>query len=595
MACPITVTPVTGGDAHGASGTTRRPLLKLAAGGAALASVGVAARLTLHPGDDEREPEAGALVLAAADGSDIATLTVPLGDDLLPPRGGRWESQRLPTSPHSMVAFTWAAGSVAPRVQVRSRTRDRWGDWQAVPPLHDLPDEIESPRVEGTDLVWIGLATGVQVRVEGRRPDDLALVLLHPARRTSDLVVEQQASARLVETEEAPARVAQPKLISRADWGANESWRSGRPTFNQTIKQVHIHHTVNANDYARGDVPALIRGMYAYHTQSLGWSDIGYNFLVDRFGRGFVGRAGGPARLVRGAHTLGFNDESTGISVIGNYETAHPTAAALSAIAGISAWKLARFDRKPRGKIRVTSTGSDRYRAGASVSLPVIDGHRDTNETACPGRHLYAALPKIRRRATRIINGAGTPSGPTEITVERAAAVAGTAHLGEVLRASPGRFTPEDATVSYRWLRGDRPIKGAREKTYTVRAWDVGKRLTCRVKLVAPGLDPVVQVPDARPTATADPVLILESSARRRVVVVRVTLKAPADVRPTPEGTVAVTVGKRTRTGRLENGSAVVRFGRHKKHARGRFTVTAEYDGGGAFTGAYGTGSVRVD
>jgi hypothetical protein len=167
---------------------------------------------------------------------------------------------------------------------------------------------------------------------------------------------------------------------------------------------VHVHHTVNSNTYSRQDVPGLIRGMYRYHTHNLGWSDIGYNFLVDRFGRIWVGRAGGPRRPVRGAHTLGFNSTSCGVSVIGNFETTRPNDRVLDSVAALAAWKLDRYGRNPRGHIRVTSEGSDNYPAGHRVRLPVIDGHRDTNDTACPGRYLYDALPRIRRRAKTIVD-----------------------------------------------------------------------------------------------------------------------------------------------------------------------------------------------
>ena len=72
--------------------------------------------------------------------------------------------------------------------------------------------------------------------------------------------------------------------------------------------------------------------------------------------------------------------------------------------AAVAAWKLDRYGRDPRGHTRVTSEGSDRYAAGRKVRLPVIDGHRDTNDTACPGQHLYDALPRIRRRAKKIVD-----------------------------------------------------------------------------------------------------------------------------------------------------------------------------------------------
>ena len=192
-------------------------------------------------------------------------------------------------------------------------------------------------------------------------------------------------------------------MLYRKDWKADERLRSGDPTYNRVLKQVHVHHTVNANDYRREDVAAIIRGIYAYHTQSLGWDDLGYNFLVDRFGRAWKGRAGRAGRLVRGAHTLGFNDTSTGIAAIGNFETARPTPAMLQTIAELAAWKLDKANVRPAGTVLVRSTGGDRHRAGTIAALPAIDGHRDTSRTACPGRHLYAELPRIRQLAQRYV------------------------------------------------------------------------------------------------------------------------------------------------------------------------------------------------
>ena len=104
---------------------------------------------------------------------------------------------------------------------------------------------------------------------------------------------------------------------------------------------------------------------------------------------------------MRGAPTLGFNDTSTGIAVIGSFEDAVPAAAVITAIVRLAAWKLDRDDRVASGTVRVVSTGSDLYPAGTRPRLPVIDGHRDTNQTACPGQLLYEELPRIRRRTQR--------------------------------------------------------------------------------------------------------------------------------------------------------------------------------------------------
>ena len=378
----------------------RRPLLKWLVGGAVAvtgAGVGVA---RLSPEDSADGPVAQ---LSSGGSDGVGSLELPLDSKHLTSVGsGRWKTKQLPTSTHSMVALTWASSSTRPDIRIRSRRDGSWQPWTALPPLLDLPDH-DSPEgndIAGTDLVWVGAADGIEVDVRGSRPDRLTLVLLHPARLPGRTSFAQKTET----TERTRKRAPRPEMLRRGDWNADKDWRTSGPYYNDTIKQVHVHHTVNSNDYSRDDVPGLIRGMYRYHTKSLGWSDIGYNFLVDRFGRIWIGRAGGARRPVRGAHTLGFNETSTGVSVIGNFETAKPNRKVVRAVAALAAWKLDRYGRNPRGRTRVTSEGSDRYAAGRRVRLHVIDGHRDTNETACPGKHLYDALPRIRKRAKAIVD-----------------------------------------------------------------------------------------------------------------------------------------------------------------------------------------------
>jgi hypothetical protein len=388
----------------------RRPLLKAIAGsGAALTGLGVAARTGLLSDKDGGRRAPAVLRLAGGD-STTPSLAVPLTDDVLLASGRqKWTSSRMATTTFSMVGATWRSGEPEPRVEMSPRVSGAWQPWQAMPHLHRLTASAEDAGTEGTDVVWTGPADGIRVRVRGHRPADLALVLLHPQALPTDATAQRRLSARVttqahdLRRRKRRRNSLRPVLLRRRDWGAKKRWRNGKPTYNATIKQVHVHHTVNSNSYKRRDVPAMIRGMYAYHTKHLGWSDIGYNFLVDRFGRIWVGRAGGPGKPVRGAHTLGFNGKSTGVAVIGNYETAVPSKAVIGALARLAAWKLDMYGRNPRGHVRVVSEGSDRYRDGRRVKLPVIDGHRDTNQTACPGRHLYDALPRIRRRAKRRI------------------------------------------------------------------------------------------------------------------------------------------------------------------------------------------------
>ncbi|GAA3826538.1 N-acetylmuramoyl-L-alanine amidase [Nocardioides panacisoli] len=307
----------------------------------------------------------------------------------------------LETDRFSMLGVTWRSGTGSVRARVR-RTDGRWSEWQPLAPLHDTPDHgseeaRHTPRA--TDLHWYGDADAVQLEVAGDAREPV-LSLIDPGRRPED-AIEHESPRELADTDNTP----RPHLLTRADWGADPRLRDGTQVVNKTMKQVHIHHTVNANDYHRRDVPALIRGMYRYHTQTLGWSDIGYNFLVDRFGRIWIGRKGSGHKIVRGAHTLGFNHKSMGVSVIGNFEVAKPNKDILRALVRLAAWRIDKYDLRPRGTVMRQSSGSDKYPAGTWVRLPVIDGHRDTNDTACPGRHLYAEIPHIRRAVHRRIQG----------------------------------------------------------------------------------------------------------------------------------------------------------------------------------------------
>lgn len=304
----------------------------------------------------------------------------------------------------SMVAATWR-GSGTPDLQVRTRSTDGWSGWRHLHPLTDGPSGAEASRVSGTELLWVGPSSAAQVRVEGRVPG-LDLVLIDPGTRPRDDAAPSYDARRVAATEQAgeEKRAPQPALRTRRDWGADNSLRNGYPRFSGELKQVHVHHTATGNGYARADVPALIRGMYSYHTQTLGWFDLGYNFLVDRFGRAWVGRSGGSGRLVKGAHTLGFNHKSVGIAVIGSHDTGGASEKAVRMVARLAAWKLDQAKRRATGQVAVTSQGSDRYAAGRRVRLPVIDGHRDTNDTACPGGKLYRRLPEIRKVAQRRID-----------------------------------------------------------------------------------------------------------------------------------------------------------------------------------------------
>ncbi|MDT0469027.1 peptidoglycan recognition protein family protein [Streptomyces gibsoniae] len=199
-----------------------------------------------------------------------------------------------------------------------------------------------------------------------------------------------------------PSTVPEPPIVSRAGWGADESISPEAPEYNADVKAVFVHHTDGANDYSCADSPSIVRSIYAYHVQVSGWKDIGYNFLVDKCGTLFEGRKGGVDLPVFGAHTYGWNRESTAVAVLGDYTTTSATNAALASIARLAAWKLGQYGADPAGTTQLTAGATQKnyfgtsFTAGSTYTFQRISGHRDGYNTECPGGSLYDQLPTIR-------------------------------------------------------------------------------------------------------------------------------------------------------------------------------------------------------
>ncbi|MEU5164909.1 MULTISPECIES: peptidoglycan recognition protein [Streptomyces] len=222
------------------------------------------------------------------------------------------------------------------------------------------------------------------------------------------LVVPEHATAKPADLPAAP----QPAIVSRAEWHADESLVKEDAVYTGTVKAVFVHHTGHTNAYDCADAPEMLRAMEEAHVRGEGWDDIGYNFVVDRCGTIYEGRAGGVGRSVRGAHATGFNAHSVGIAALGTFEPGVPVPKPLiEGIAKVGAWKLDRAV-DPRGFVRMVSTNDESlYRRGEVVHLHAVAGHRDTFSTYCPGEALYAELPAIRAEMVRLRDVRKKPAG----------------------------------------------------------------------------------------------------------------------------------------------------------------------------------------
>ena len=210
-----------------------------------------------------------------------------------------------------------------------------------------------------------------------------------------------------------------PKVISRSGWGADESLRCRQPTIDDGVSAITIHHTAGSNNYTQAESAAQMRGYYNYHAKTLGWCDIGYHALVDKYGTIYEGRFGGLTQAVQGAHAGGFNQNTWAISMMGDYSTVQPSSSMIQSVGSLAGWrsKVASFD--PTGSDTHYSEGSSYtfVPAGQAKVLPNIFAHRDVGSTSCPGNAGYAQMGTIRSIAKStydsLLAGGTTDAGQT--------------------------------------------------------------------------------------------------------------------------------------------------------------------------------------
>lgn len=303
----------------------------------------------------------------------------------------------------SLVGVTWdfdpAAADTLVQVRVRSAS-GAWGGWTEVAVEAATLDRSAGAAASrsGTEPLWTGPSRGVQVELvpsSGPALANVRLDLIDPGSSRADAVPGEPEI-----TDSADAAVTMPAVYGRAQWGADESIRGWDPEYAPRLRAATIHHTAGSNSYTREDVPAILRSIYRYHSVSLGWGDIGYNVLADKFGRLWEGRYGGLGSTVIGAHAGGFNTGTVGVSMIGDYDVVDTTAPMIDAVVAFLSWKLSLHGIDPAGQVTLTSSGggTSRYASGQKVTVPTIFAHRNVGNTVCPGRYGYARMGEIRDR-----------------------------------------------------------------------------------------------------------------------------------------------------------------------------------------------------
>lgn len=319
-------------------------------------------------------------------------------------------SAQRETRPFLLAGITWNADDKQQILTADARVleNDEWTDWSALDILPTRPGDERT----GTEPLITNGAHGIQVRVlteSGTEPEGLEVALVNPGESDNDAVDQPQTDVPST-ANASSADGIKPNVIPREKWmgDGQEKYTTWKSDYSARLDAMYLHHTAGTNNYASDGGAAIVRGVYNYHARTLGWGDIGYQFLVDKYGNIFEGRHDAIEALPVGAQAGGYNSGTIGVSALGNYETAKPTSKLLNSVAQVFAWKAYENGLDPRGTAQLltgtSSKSSLKASIGSWVTVPTILAHRDTNYTACPGINLYKKMDEIRANVAEIVD-----------------------------------------------------------------------------------------------------------------------------------------------------------------------------------------------
>ncbi len=346
-----------------------------------------------------------------------------------------------------------------------------WSDWYPVAEDHDMAEPDTGERY--AQPIPVAASTHAQYRVRAADLETGAVTLtfmdvtdLNHEPAPLETLAEDLASVwRRITTPLVASAAPSVTVRTRSQWGADSSLLRS-PPWHVPWKKAIVHHTVTTNSYA--EATAQIRSIYYFHSVTRRWGDIGYNFLVDKWGNVWQGRAGGDDSV--GMHAMGWNEGALGVATLGDFQSTTPSSTMRDAVARVIAAKLGARGVQPMGADRFTHEEVDRYgrwheRTGTT---PNVIGHRDAIDvvgasgagTACPGNRLYSYLESIRKTAQNLVSASpGAVPMPTEEPLPKALQQLGVKWLSA---STPGRIQSSAISVPVKirntgtlpWIKG---------------------------------------------------------------------------------------------------------------------------------------------
>ncbi|MCA9386859.1 N-acetylmuramoyl-L-alanine amidase [Candidatus Dojkabacteria bacterium] len=195
-------------------------------------------------------------------------------------------------------------------------------------------------------------------------------------------------------------------VISRHEWGCpdedpdspyycdNPFWYA----FRNPISHIVIHHT--ATSTTATDWNKEINYVWTLHatirdnnpTDGVqGWTDIGYNYLIDQDGKVYEGRYGGEG--ANGGHVGGHNVGTAGIALLGNYDTLKVTDPEYQSLKNLLIELFTKYKIDPE-EYATDYGGSYQQR---------LSMHQNWNATACPGGNTVTLFNQLRSEVAQAV------------------------------------------------------------------------------------------------------------------------------------------------------------------------------------------------
>ncbi|WP_040495915.1 N-acetylmuramoyl-L-alanine amidase, partial [Ilumatobacter nonamiensis] len=322
-----------------------------------------------------------------------------LGSD---PSVPRQMSQDL-VAPALMTGLSWTSGDPT-AIWLQQHIDGEWGAWEQIVTDHghdhggdgEVGDDSQEAATPGTDVIILDEPDAVRFLVEGAIVGAKAFVFVDQPSPEARQLPTAQPLEPIASNDFEPLWPGPSFVRDRSEWDTTNC-RVPDADFNLSSSEaVIVHHSAGSSNYSQAQVPAVLRGLCAYQTGSSDLDDVGYNFVIDRFGTVWEGRTGSKRAPIQSAHARGFNYNTQGVVLLGNYDPASPPAAQLNGLQQLLDWLTGWYGIEPAQAITLIA-GSDGqgFNEGDTRTVNGVAGHREVGQTSCPGGAFFPQLNSI--------------------------------------------------------------------------------------------------------------------------------------------------------------------------------------------------------